>query len=211
MASGSFRVNIDKKFPRGWIMKKEYAFLFILIAFVAGIVVGVVAAVLYEEKMPALPSSIKPPASSPAPAVTADVQKQISILQGKLKEEPKNLKVLIELGNLYFDTDQFDSAIRTYARALELDPRNAHVRTDLGIMYRRKGDPDRAIAEFKKAAQDDPRHANSRYNMGVVLLHDKGDIKGAIKAWEDYLKVEPAGPRAENIRSQMEKMRSMAK
>ena len=70
---------------------------------------------------------------------------------------------------------------------------------------------DRAIAEFKKAAQDDPKHVNSRYNMGVVFLHDKGDMKGAIKAWEDYLKVEPAGPRAENIRNQMEKMRSMAK
>jgi cytochrome c-type biogenesis protein CcmH/NrfG len=200
-----------KKYRPGWVMKKEYAFLFILIAFVSGIVVGVIATVLYEEKMPALPSSIKPPASSPAPAVTADVQQQISILQGTLKENPKNLKALIELGNLYFDTDQFDSAIRTYARALELDPRNADVRTDMGIMYRRKGDPDRAIAEFKKAAQDNPKHANSRYNMGVALLHGKGDIRGAIKAWEDYLKVEPAGPRAENIRNQMEKMRSMAK
>jgi tetratricopeptide (TPR) repeat protein len=81
----------------------------------------------------------------------------------------------------------------------------------MGIMYRRKGDPDRAIAEFKKAAQDDPKHANSRYNMGVVFLHDKGDMKAAIKAWEDYLKVEPSGPRAENIRNQMEKMRSMVK
>jgi len=189
-------------------MKKEYAFLFILIAFVAGIVVVVIATVLYEEKMPALPSPIKPPASFPAPAVTADVQQQISILRGKLKEDPKNLKALVELGNLYFDTDQFDPAIRTYARALELDPRNADVRTDMGIMYRRKGDADRAIAEFKKAAQDDPRHANSRYNTGVALLHDKGDIRGAIKAWEDYLKVEPAGPRAENIRGQMEKNRN---
>ena len=211
MACGSFRANIGKKIYPGRIMKKEYAFLFILIAFVAGIVVGVIATVFYEEKMPALPPSIKPPASSPAPVVTADVQKQISMLQGILKEDPKNLKALVELGNLYFDTDQFDPAIRTYARVLELDPRNADVRTDMGIMYRRKGDPDRAIAEFKKAAQDDPKHVNSRYNMGVVFLHDKGDMKGAIKAWEDYLKVEPAGPRAENIRNQLEKMRSMAK
>jgi cytochrome c-type biogenesis protein CcmH/NrfG len=192
-------------------MKKEYAFLFVLVAFVAGIVVGVIATVFYEEKMPALPASINLPASSPAPAVTADAQKQISMLQGVLKEDPKNLKALIELGNLYFDADQVDPAIQAYSKALEIDPRNADVRTDLGIMYRRKGDPDRAIAEFKKAAQDDPRHVNSRYNMGVVLLHDKGDIKGAIKAWEEYLKLEPTGPRAENIRNQMEKMRGMAK
>jgi len=192
-------------------MKKEYAFLLIAVAFVAGIVAGVIATVLYEEKMPVPPPSIKTSQSSPAPAITADIQKQITMLQGVLKEDPKNLKALVELGNLYFDTEQADSAIQIYARALELDPKNPDVRTDMGIMYRRKGDPDRALAEFRKAAQDDPKHVNSRYNTGVVLLHDKADIKGAIKAWEEYLKVEPTGPRAENIRSQMEKMRNMAK
>jgi cytochrome c-type biogenesis protein CcmH/NrfG len=202
---------MEKIFSQDQIMKKEYAFLFIAVAFVAGIVAGVIATVLYEEKMPVPPPSIKPSQSSPAPAITADIQKQITMLQGVLKEDPKNLKALVELGNLYFDTEQADSAIQIYARALELDPKNPDVRTDMGIMYRRKGDPDRALAEFRKAAQDDPKHVNSRYNTGVVLLHDKADIKGAIKAWEEYLKVEPTGPRAENIRSQMEKMRNMAK
>jgi len=192
-------------------MKKENAFLFIVIAFVVGIVVGVVATVLYEEQNPVIPSSVKPSTSNNAQAMKADTQKQISILQSLLKEDPKNQKALIELGNLYFDAEQFDPAIQAYSRALEIDPRNADVRTDMGIMYRRKGDFDRAIAEFKKAAEDNPGHVNSRYNLGVVLLHDKGDVKGAIKAWEDFLKVEPAGPRAENIRNQMEKLRGMAK
>jgi len=211
LAPMGFRAKIGKIFSMDQIMKKEYAFLFIAIAFVAGIVVGVISTVLYEEKMPLPPSSVKPSQSSPSPAIPADIQKQISMLQGILKEDPKNLKALVELGNLYFDTDQFDSAIQFYARALELDPKNADVRTDMGIMYRRKGDPDRALTEFRRAAQDDPKHVNSRYNTGVVLLHDKADIKGAIQAWEEFLKVEPAGPRAENIRNQMEKMRNMAK
>ena len=211
MAPMGFRAKIGKIFSMDQIMKKEYAFLFIAIAFVAGIVVGVISTVLYEEKIPLPPSSVKPSQSSPSPAIPADIQKQISMLQGILKEDPKNLKALVELGNLYFDTDQFDSAIQFYARALELDSKNADVRTDMGIMYRRKGDPDRALTEFRRAAQDDPKHVNSRYNTGVVLLHDKADIKGAIQAWEEFLKVEPAGPRAENIRNQMEKMRNMAK
>ncbi|NWF54671.1 MAG: tetratricopeptide repeat protein [Syntrophaceae bacterium] len=192
-------------------MIKENAYLFIAVAFVAGIVAGVIFTVYHEERMPHLPPSVKSSPSSPAPGIPGDIQKQISFLQSLVKEDPQNLKALVELGNLYFDMDQYDSAIRFYARALELDPKNADVRTDMGIMYRRKGDPDRAIAEFKKAAQDDPKHVNSRYNTGVVLLHDKGDIKGAIQAWEEFLKVEPSGPRAENIRNQMEKMKSMAK
>ena len=205
-------LEFSENFSRGWeLMKKEYAFLFMAIAFVVGIVVGVIATVYYEESTPPLPASIKPPPTSPAPALTPDIQNQIATLKSILKDDPKNLKALIELGNLYFDSGQLDPAIQTYSKALELDPKNPDVRTDMGIMYRRKGDPDRAAAEFRRAAQDDPKHVNSRYNIGVVLLHDKGDIKGAIKAWEDFLKVEPSGPRADNIRNQMEKMKSMAK
>jgi len=193
-------------------MKKEHAFIFIALAFVAGIVVGVIAAVFHEEKMPPPPASVRPPqATAPTQALNPEFQNRISSLKSILKEDPKNLKALIELGNLYFDSDQMDLAIQTYSKALELDPKNANVRTDMGIMYRRKGDPDRAVAEFRRAAQDDPGHVNSRYNIGVVLLHDKGDLKGALAAWEDFLKVEPGGPRAENIRNQMEKMKGMAK
>jgi len=193
-------------------MKKEYAILFIAIAFIAGIVVGVIAAVYYEETTPTRPVIMKPPSPSSSSAIApAEVQKQISALQSIIKEDPKNLNALIQLGNAYFDTDQLDRAIEAYSKALEIDPKNADVRTDMGIMFRRKKDFDRAIAEFKKSAESDPKHINSRYNLGLVLLHDKGDLKGAIQAWQDYLRVEPSGPRSENIRNQIEKMRAMAK
>jgi tetratricopeptide (TPR) repeat protein len=69
----------------------------------------------------------------------------------------------------------------------------------------------RALEEFRKAAQSDPKHVNSRYNIGIVLLHDKQDIKGAIKAWEDYLKVDPKSERANRVRAQMENLTKMVK
>jgi cytochrome c-type biogenesis protein CcmH/NrfG len=191
-------------------VKKEYAFLFMVIAFVAGMIVGVVAAVYYEDKTPLASSAVKQSTPSQA-ARPENMRKQIHDLQSILRDDPKNLNVLIQLGNFYFEAGQINQAIETYSEALEIDPENADVRTDLGIMYRRKGDYDKAIAEFKKATQIDPRHGNSRYNLGIVLLHDKGDLKGAIKAWEDYLKVEPTGPRADNIRNQMARMKSMVR
>jgi len=81
----------------------------------------------------------------------------------------------------------------------------------MAIMYRKLGDFDRAIEEFKKAAQSDPKHVNSRYNLGIVLLHDKQDIKGAVKAWEDYLQVDQKSERAARVSAQLEKIRKMAK
>jgi cytochrome c-type biogenesis protein CcmH/NrfG len=194
-------------------MNKKIAYLSIVAAFIAGIVVGVVLTVFYEDQVPLPPggnassSSAGVAPSPPAP----DLSRQIDALRAILKEDPKNLKALIELGNLYFDSDQVGKAIDAYTKALEIDPQNADVRTDMGIMYRKRGDFDRAILEFRKAAQADPAHVNSRYNLGVVLLHDKGDPKGAVAAWEDYLKVEPTGSRSENIRAQMGKMKEMIK
>jgi len=186
--------------------------LSIAAAFIAGIVVGVVITVFHEEKaaLPPVKVASPPPAKVPSPTIP-DLSRQIDALLGILKEDPKNLKALIELGNAYFDTDQVEKAIEVYTKVLEIDPNNSNVRTDLGIMFRKKGNFDRAVSEFKRAAQADPGHINSRYNLGVVLLHDKGDLKGAISAWEEYLKVEPAGPRADNIRTQMGKMKEMIK
>ncbi|MBI4496174.1 MAG: tetratricopeptide repeat protein [Deltaproteobacteria bacterium] len=197
-------------------MKTGTAYLFIGLALVVGFVSGVIVTV-YHGESPEL-SSIgpqsstpgQPPAPGPLP-LTADLKNQIELFQTILKKEPDNLNALVQLGNIYFDTDQVDKAIETYGRVLKIDPKNADVRTDMGIMYRRKSDFDRAIAEFKQAAADNPQHVNSRYNMGIVLLHDKGDIPGAVKAWEEYLKVDPGSPRAQNIRQQMEKMKAMVK
>lgn len=191
-------------------MKKEHTLILVVIAFIAGFVAGVIVTVYQGEDFPSMPSSPKPSAlGTGPPALSESVQNQIRSLQAILKQDPKNLKALIEIGNLNFDSNQIDEAVKYYSQALEIDPQNTDVRTDLGIMYRRRGEIDKAIGEFKKAAQIDPRHANSRYNLGVVLLHDKRDIKGAIQAWEDYLKVEPDTPRAQNIRSQISKMKGM--
>lgn len=186
------------------IMKKELAFLFIGLAFITGIILGVVITVYYEEKY------FRPAQFSPA-TMDTKITDQIEQLKSLLRNNPQDLQTLIALGNAYFDTNQFDQAIAVYSQALNIDPQNADVRTDLGIMYRRKGDSDRAIAEFRRAAQDNPQHVNSRYNLGVVLLHDKGDLKGAISAWEDYLKIEPSGPRADHIRLQVAKLKAMIK
>ena len=190
-------------------MKKEQTFLYIGIAFFAGIILGVVLTVLYEERggTPVPPSAAGPSST----AISKEIGEQVRPLQAILKGDPKNLKALIDLGNVYFDAEQFEPAIDMYSRALEIEPRNADVRTDRGTMYRRKGEIERAIADFQKAAGDNPQHVNSRYNLGVVLLHDKGDMKGAIQAWEDYLKVDPGSPRAENIRIQIAKMKTMVK
>ncbi len=198
-------------------MKKETVILIVVIAFLVGFISGATVVILRGTKgaertaMVQQPQMAPPGAPAPVPPVREPVQaaSQILTLKEIVKKDPKNLPAWVELGNLYFDTDQPKEAIDAYSHYLAVKPDNADVRTDMGIMYRKLGQFDKALEEFRKAAQSDPKHVNSRYNIGLVLLHDKQDIKGAVKAWEDYLKVDPNSERAQRIRSQIEKMKSM--
>lgn len=197
-------------------MKKETVILAVVIAFLAGFIAGATVAILKGKKgvetaaMVPKPEMAPPPVPAPGPS-PLEVASKIKTLKEIVQKDPKNLPAWVELGNLYFDSDQPKEAIEAYSKYLTAKPENADVRTDMGIMYRRLGDPDRALREFEKAAQSDPKHVNSRYNIGIVLLHDKQDIKGAIKAWEEYLKVDPNSERANRVRAQMENLKKMAK
>jgi len=205
-------------------MKKETVILLVVIAFLVGFISGATVAILRGTKGAEKPAMVQKPqmalpgAQIPSPSVpgsapsardSIEVASKINTLKEIVKNDPKNLPALVELGNLYFDTDQPKEAIEAYSRYLAIKPDNPDVRTDMGIMYRKLGQFDKAIEEFRKAAQSDPKHVNSRYNIGLVLLHDKQDIKGAVKAWEDYLRVDPNSERAQRIRGQIEKMKTM--
>ena len=204
-------------------MKKETVILMVVVAFLVGFITGATVAILRGTKGAEKEATVqKPqmtPPGAPAPALPAptppardsvEVASQIQTLKEIVKKDPKNLPAWVELGNLYFDSDRPKEAIDAYSRYLAAKPDNPDVRTDMGIMYRKLGQFDKALEEFKKAAQTDPKHVNSRYNIGLVLLHDKQDMKGAINAWEEYLKVDPNSERAQRIRAQIEKMKAMS-
>jgi cytochrome c-type biogenesis protein CcmH/NrfG len=200
-------------------MKKETAILGMVIAFIVGFIAG--AVVFGLTRGSGTPRGASVAQKGPSPEMTqemdqaipnpAEVAAKTQALKDIVQKDPKNLSAWAELGNIYFDTNQPQEAIEAYSKYLALKPDNADVRTDMGIMFRKLGDFDRAIKEFRTAAQNDPKHVNSRYNIGIVLLHDKQDIKGAIKAWEDYLKADPNSERANRVRAQMDKLKTMAK
>jgi tetratricopeptide (TPR) repeat protein len=196
-------------------MKKETVILVIVIAFLVGFITGAAVAILKGTKSIERPRIVQKPQTVPMPAPKGsdpiEVASKIQSLKDIVKKDPKNLPAWVELGNLYFDSGQPKEAIEAYRQYLAVKPDNSDVRTDMGIMYRALGEFDRAIEEFKKAAQSDLKHVNSRYNIGIVLLHDKGDIQGAIKAWEDYLRVDSKSERAERVRAQMENLKKMVK
>lgn len=140
-----------------------------------------------------------------------DYQQRITEAEKIVAADPKNLQAWIQLGNDYFDTDQAKKSVDAYAKALELDPTNTNVLTDQGIMYRKIGWFDKAIANFEKAQQVDPRHLQSLYNLGVVYAFDLKQPDKAVKAWTRYLELDSTSPTAQQIKMQMDQLKSGSK
>jgi cytochrome c-type biogenesis protein CcmH/NrfG len=149
--------------------------------------------------------------SSTAPVISPPPNTQVSTIQQletHLTHAADNVDTRIRLGNAYFDSGNFQSAITHYARALEMNPGNPDVTVDLAIAYRRIGRSDVAVEIFNKALRLNPRHINARYNLGLVLKLDINDIQGAIAAWDTLLILHPNHPNADAVKADLADMRS---
>lgn len=176
-------------------VKKQTLTVAVIVAVVVGFFGGVTFTIF--KSGPSAPAPVAgnagPAAQQPQPNPEVAAQRALNILdlEKKTSQNPGDVNAWIELGNLYFDTDNYDKAITAYNEALGIDPNNANVITDLGVMYRRSGQPEEAVKAFERAIQTDPKHEIARFNKGIVLMHDLNDIDGAIAAWEGLVAVNP--------------------
>jgi cytochrome c-type biogenesis protein CcmH/NrfG len=142
------------------------------------------------------------------PAGPVQGQNEIPLLQDLVRKDPKNVSAWIKLGNVLMDTYRFNEAIAAYQNALELDPKNVDVRVDMATCYRNIGNPQKAVEEFRKAITINPDHLNAHRNLGVVLAFDLGDKKQAAKEWEEYLRLAPNAPDANQLRQEIAKLKA---
>jgi cytochrome c-type biogenesis protein CcmH/NrfG len=192
-------------------MEKKRAILAILLALAFGFVTGITSVMLKGGKVSKEPliSQTTFPLYITREPISIELTEKIEELKETVRENPKDLAPWVKLGNIYFQHNRYREAIEAYGQSLSIKPDDPDIRTNLGLMLRGLGDDDGAIEEFKKAAQYDPKHITSRYYLGLILLQKKGETQETIKAWEDYLKVEPKGERANQVRSEIERLRAM--
>jgi cytochrome c-type biogenesis protein CcmH/NrfG len=185
----------EKKGNTEGYVKKETVIIVAVIMLIAGFLAGVMTTVYKSNsKVPSQAADQHQHQEEPAEkqqTVPTELAVKIFELEKKLAESPPKFDQWLQLGNLYFDTNNHEKAIIAYNKHLEKDPNNPDVLTDLGVMYRKDGQSTEAIAAFDKAIKADPSHEQSRFNKGVVLMHDLNNIEGAVKEWEGLVAINP--------------------
>jgi cytochrome c-type biogenesis protein CcmH/NrfG len=184
----------DNKNTRNGYVKKETLLIITGIALVAGFLAGIALTVYKTGTNSSGQNSVmsQMQANEKTETDSNKITAEIVELEKMTASSPDDVDAWTRLGNLYFDSNKYDKAILAYNQSLKLKPDNADVLTDLGVMYQRSERPAEAIKNFDKAIEIDPRHEASRFNKGIVLLHDLNDRQGAIKAWEELVKLNPS-------------------
>ena len=139
-----------------------------------------------------------PPPKRMPPQVVQLVQSY----KAALARDPRDLEANIGLGNLEFDSGQWQKAIDYYSRALAIDPTNADVRVDRAVAYHATGQNDTAKKDLLRVTREKPTHKNAWLNLGVVN-RELGDRSGAVRAWEEYLRLDPNGEHSAGIRQEI--------
>jgi Tfp pilus assembly protein PilF len=131
-------------------------------------------------------------------------QARVQELQQTITANPKNVDAVVQLGNTYFDAEQWDNAIAWYKKAVELDPKNADASTDLGVSLYYSNRPDEALAQFERSLKISPTHTKTLLNKGIVLAFGKQDLRGAQAEWEKVVSLAPNSPEGQAAKRALE-------
>jgi tetratricopeptide (TPR) repeat protein len=183
---------------------------------IAGILFGLIAGWIIGSQQ----AAARPPASAPvAEQASASAggsssraavldETQVNALKTVAEKETSNATPRVQLGNLYFDAERYDDAIKWYGDALKLAPNDVNVSTDLGVSYYYSNQPDQALSQFDRSLKLDPKHAKTLLNVGIVKAFGKQDLDGAEAAWKQVRVIAPDSPEGQAAKRALDSLQS---
>lgn len=105
-----------------------------------------------------------------------DVAKAEEGLKKYQAKYPDNKDILIELINLYIDTDRNEEAEKALGAAIELDPNNTALIYTSGNIYETMGRVDDAEKAYLKTIEIDQDNVNAKFSLGGLYFNKGADI-----------------------------------
>ena len=182
---------------------------------IAGILFGLIAGwIIGSQQAVARPPAAAPVAQQPAsgsgaaPRAAVLDETQVNALKTVAEKETANPTPRVQLGNLYFDAERYEDAIKWYGDALKLAPNDVNVSTDLGVSFYYSNQPDKALTQFDRSLKLDPKHAKTLLNVGIVKAFGKQDLEGAEAAWRQVVAIAPDAPEGQAAKRALDSLTS---
>ena len=127
-----------------------------------------------------------------------------------LERDPENPEILMDLGNTYYDREDWDRAIAAYEKARRKAPKNPNLLSDLGAAHRNRGEFELAVAFFQKAREANPDHWESLLNWLLVEAYDRRDARAAQRLFDEVKQRYPDIPQLDKVQEQITSLRPAA-
>jgi len=124
-----------------------------------------------------------------------DFDKAILFYKKSMETLGLDKKILVLLGNAYYETKKFKEAENAYKKALALDSNYSKAYFNLGILYEQTKKFDKAIEAYKKAAELDAGFAEAYANLGD-LYREARDLDSAIIYYKKALEIDGGNQKA---------------
>jgi tetratricopeptide (TPR) repeat protein len=112
-----------------------------------------------------------------------------------LEKLPDSALASNQLGVVLYRQGKWEEAATHYRRAIELKPNEALYHSNLGETIRNTGNFKKALPEYETAVSLNPSDKKAKEKaalLKIILLEDKGDVKGAELAFKEALTVMPS-------------------
>ena len=185
---------------------------------VIGLMVGLVFGYVFAERQTIPPAQMAPPGAAaeqqgmpdghpPVDQAAAGgaAQQQLSQeaaqLQQLLAQSPDDPRLMVALGNLYFDAGRWHDARIWYERSLEIEGGDPNVVTDLAVVYRNLKNPERALELLEGVITAHPDHWQAWYNKVIVLHFDLHSHDAAAEALGRLKTIAASNPQVPDLSS----------
>ncbi len=150
---------------------------------------------------PTLPPSANP---QPTPAERTTVSSQAAgpILES-LKSNPRDFKLLVMAGEIYYRHGAYAEAASYYKRALAVKD-SSMLRNQYANALFKNGEVDTALQQYAQVLKADPTNDVALFNSGVIKLQSKNDSKGAVRMWKKLLDVYPNHPHRDEVQDMID-------
>jgi len=114
----------------------------------------------------------------------------IKIYQNIFRDYPNDRHTLFVIGKTFFLMKNYEKAINSMKKLIELEPTYAPAYNQLGYIYKEMGKKEEAIAAFKTYAELAPDEANPYDSLGD-MYRAQGDYDNAISEYKKALEAKP--------------------
>jgi predicted Zn-dependent protease len=113
----------------------------------------------------------------------AAAEAAVTSAEAAYKANPKDVKTLLALGDVYLQANRPDDADKIFGEVLVIEPKNSTARAGKAVVVLTKGDVAKAQADLEAVIKDDPNSQYAHGQLAIVLWSANQPDKAKIE-WE---------------------------